>query len=133
MPHYQSTDGKSSFQVSKAATSNGSGSRMICFQFCVLSYGFSADLSDVWVYFSDVEKFIEAIQDIARRGNGQAELAALPCFSLLVSQVDRLGHFDAKFSLSSPLRRNFAQLTVNLETQSLDDLAQGLKSLLDCS
>ena len=127
MSIYKSEDGKSFFEIDNTDFHDANGSKNYGFSFNVKSHDFSGRLKDVWLYDDDLAKFIKAIADLTSGKGLKADLKAMSDFVLVITPIDNVGHFAAKFSLSDAINQNTANLTVKLETQSLSEFVSELQ------
>ena len=130
MGTYKSDDGKTSFTLQNEDFTEANGSKSFEFSCRVTSFEFSASINGVWF---DDDVLISFSKDLVRLTNNEVtsvKLAAMSDFELNVSSVDNLGHFRAAFNLNSPVQGNNACLTVNLNTQSLIDFSEEIKTVI---
>jgi hypothetical protein len=128
MSIYKSDDGKAFLEFSNIQICDANGSKTMEYLINISSHGFSVLASGIWFYHDDLVDFCKKIEQLASRTRNEASVSAMSDFILSVVPKDSQGHFTAKAKISNQFYGNTAEIRLELETQTLLNLAQGLKN-----
>jgi hypothetical protein len=127
MGFYQSSDMKSSLDITKVWEASSNGGNDVGFRIQATSHGFSSLLPEV--YFDSVVlcDFIESVDRVVSYKLPRVELQAISEFRLVIEPADSHGHFALKITMQRLFYSISSFLIVELETQSVLNLVNELK------
>ena len=106
------------------------GSLCFGFHWKATSTGFSSKLNDISFYRDDLERFSDELEKLAKNLLKEASLEAKSEFKILVTRVDRLGHFRVQIKMESRSTQNSSCTVNQLDTSSVLELAKGLRDTI---
>lgn len=133
MASFKSEDGKSSIELIKTDYSDGNGSKTYGFTCKASSRGFVAKIENIWFYEEDLLKFHKDINNLISNFSikSKVELQAMSEFNCVVEPKDFQGHFNLTVYLDDLFYKNSARVNIELETQTLINFSEDLRSQID--
>ena len=130
MADYENAESNSGFAVRKTDFLEQNGSKTYAFHWRTRSYGFSAEVENIWFYRDDILTFLKDAEDVLNQKQTKAVLEAMSDFELVLERVDDLGHFSVRFEVENPIHQNSASITTKFATQVVAEFLRDLERII---